>query len=75
MTSLRTRDANDVRCSALQLANKLFGVTIEAADGQVPVWHESVRFFKVSDSDGKPKAYFYLGIRCLRTFSALSDTL
>ena len=42
-----------------QLAGRLFGVTMEAADGQAPVWHEDVRFFKVL-LDGKPKAFFYL---------------
>ena len=30
-----------------QLANRLFGVTIVAADGEAPVWHPDVRFFKV----------------------------
>ena len=29
------------------VANRLFGVTIEPADGEVPVWHEDVRFFRV----------------------------
>jgi hypothetical protein len=43
----------------LQLANRLFSVEIEAADGTVPVWHEDVRFFCVKKG-GKPKAYFYL---------------
>ena len=43
----------------LQLAGRLFGVTMEAADGQAPVWHKDVRFFKVL-LDGKPKAFFYL---------------
>jgi len=41
------------------LAKRLFDVDIEPADGQVPVWHEDVRFFRVK-KDGKPKAYFYL---------------
>jgi oligopeptidase A len=43
----------------VQLANRLFGVTIVAADGEAPVWHPDVRFFRV-DKGGKPKAYFYL---------------
>ena len=34
-------------------------MTMEAADGQAPVWHKDVRFFKVL-LDGKPKAFFYL---------------
>ena len=44
----------------MQLANKLFDVTVEAADGKVPVWHKDVRFFALKAA-GKPKAYFYLG--------------
>ena len=47
-------------CPLLQLANKLFDVTIEAADGEVPVWNKDVRFFVVK-SGGKPKAHFYFG--------------
>ena len=43
------------------LAHKLFGVTIEAADGDAPVWHPDVRFFKVSDATtGEHIANFYL---------------
>lgn len=42
-----------------QLAGKLFNVRVEAADGQAPVWHKDVRFFKVF-LDDKPKAYFFL---------------
>lgn len=42
-----------------QLAKRLFDTDIVAADGEVPVWHPDVRFFKVL-VDGKPKAYFYL---------------
>lgn len=29
------------------LAQRLFDVTIEAADGAAPVWHADVRFFKL----------------------------
>ena len=43
----------------LQLTGRLFNVEIKAADGQAPVWHKDVRFFKLF-LDGKPKAYFYL---------------
>ena len=43
----------------MQLATRLFGVTIEAADGQVPVWDKAVRFFVVKE-EGVPKAHFYL---------------
>merc|ERR1712176_1632770 len=41
-----------------QLANKLFGIKVEAADGLTPVWHKDVRFFKIS-KEGDPQAYFY----------------
>jgi oligopeptidase A len=41
------------------LADRLFGIQINAADGQAPVWHEDVRYFQV-DRDGAPIAYFYL---------------
>jgi hypothetical protein len=34
-------------CVAVQVANRLFDVNIVAADGEVPVWHPDVRFFKV----------------------------
>lgn len=42
-----------------ELANRLYGVDIVAADGMVPVWDKDVRFFEVR-KNGKPKAYFYL---------------
>ena len=42
------------------LAERLFGVRIHAADGEAPVWHEDVRFFRVSDASGAPLAAFYL---------------
>ena len=40
------------------LVGDLFGVRIEAADGEVPVWHEDVRFFKVFDGDTQLAAFF-----------------
>ncbi|BFM39740.1 M3 family metallopeptidase [Synechocystis sp. LKSZ1] len=43
-----------------QLAERLFDVTITAADGQAPVWHTDVRYFQVSNSQQEPLAYFYL---------------
>ena len=49
-----------MRLVRAQLAHRLFDVTVEAADGQVPVWHKDVRFFALK-AGGKPKAYFYLG--------------
>ncbi len=42
------------------LATRLFGVRIEAADGEAPVWHPDVRFFRVRDEQGAPIAAFYL---------------
>ncbi len=41
-------------------AQRLFGVTIRAADGEAPVWHETVRFFEVLGEDGSAIASFYL---------------
>ncbi len=42
------------------LAKRIFAVTIEAADGQAPLWHRDVRYFQVKDEAGEPIAYFYL---------------
>ncbi|MDX2100338.1 MAG: M3 family metallopeptidase [Leptolyngbyaceae cyanobacterium bins.59] len=42
------------------LANQLFGVKIQAVDGEAPVWHEDVRYFQIADESGAPIAYFYL---------------
>jgi oligopeptidase A len=43
------------------LCDRLFGITIVAADGEAPLWHPDVRFFRVNDSaDGQPLAAFYL---------------
>lgn len=41
-----------------KLAKRLFEVDIVAVDGEAPIWHPDVRFFKVL-KDGQPKAYFY----------------
>lgn len=35
------------------LVNRLFGVSITAADGQAPVWHEDVLYFQIADETGK----------------------
>ncbi len=43
-----------------ELTERLFGVRIKAADGEVPVWHEDVHYFKVHDEGGKQLAAFYL---------------
>jgi len=42
------------------LAERLFGVRVRAADGEAPVWHPDVRFFRIADPDGAPRAAFYL---------------
>ncbi|BAZ45294.1 oligopeptidase A [Chondrocystis sp. NIES-4102] len=42
------------------LASRIFGITITAADGQVPVWHEDVRYFQIADESGEAIAFFYL---------------
>ncbi|MGH0038453.1 MAG: M3 family metallopeptidase [Myxococcota bacterium] len=42
------------------LAGRLFGVEIVAADGEAPVWHPDVRFFRVRDDRGAECAAFYL---------------
>ena len=42
------------------LARRLFGIDVRPADGEVPVWHPDVRFFRVHDQDGAPVAAFYL---------------
>ena len=42
------------------LCGRLFGIQITAADGEAPIWHPDVRFFRVSDRDGSPLAAFYL---------------
>ncbi|CAH9094581.1 unnamed protein product [Cuscuta epithymum] len=48
-----------------ELANKLFGIHVKAADGSTPVWHKDVRCFSVwegssSSPDSTPIAHFYL---------------
>ena len=42
------------------LANRIFGVTITAADGEAEVWNEDVRYFKIADESGKAMAFFFL---------------
>jgi oligopeptidase A len=42
------------------LAERLFDVRVRAADGEAPVWHPDVRFFRVQDPNGAPVAAFYL---------------
>lgn len=43
------------------LCDRLFGIHIHPADGEAPVWHPDVRFFRVDDAgSGEPLAAFYL---------------
>ncbi|MEM9089788.1 MAG: M3 family metallopeptidase [Cyanobacteria bacterium P01_F01_bin.53] len=43
------------------LAERLFGITITAADGEAPLWHQDVRYFQVADAtEGDTIAHFYL---------------
>jgi hypothetical protein len=35
------------------LGHRLFGITAVRADGEAPVWHKDVRFFKVFDENGR----------------------
>ncbi len=42
------------------LAARLFDIRIEAADGEVQVWHPDVRYFRVTTPEGEPVAAFYL---------------
>ncbi len=42
------------------LVGRLFGVRVEAADGETPVWQRDVRFFRVRDEGGRELAAFYL---------------
>ncbi len=42
------------------LVKRLFGVTVVAADGKAPIWHETVRFFEIQNESKDAIAYFYL---------------
>ncbi len=42
------------------LCHKLFGITVTAANGKAPVWHDDVRFFEVFNEQDKHIAGFYL---------------
>jgi oligopeptidase A len=49
-----------VLAGLFELARTLFAVEIRAADGEAPVWHPDVRFFRVFDARGDAIAAFYL---------------
>jgi oligopeptidase A len=42
------------------LAHRIFDITIAPADGEAPVWHPDVRYFRVLNGGGEPIAHFYL---------------
>ncbi len=42
------------------LSKKLFGIDIVAADGEAPVWHSDVQYYKVFNEAGENFASFYL---------------
>lgn len=42
------------------LVNRLFGITVMAADGEAPVWHPDVRYFQIANEQGETIAHFYL---------------
>jgi len=42
------------------LSHRIFGVTITPADGEAPVWHPDVRYFRVANDQGEAIAHFYL---------------
>lgn len=42
------------------LTERLFGVKVRAADGEVPVWNKDVRFFRIEDEAGAEVAAFFL---------------
>jgi oligopeptidase A len=49
-----------VLAGLFNLAHKLFGITITAADGQAPIWNPDVRYFQIANEQQQPIAYFYL---------------
>ncbi|MEC9453173.1 MAG: M3 family metallopeptidase, partial [Cyanobacteriota bacterium] len=42
------------------LCERLFGIRIQSADGEAPIWHQDVRYFRVLDANGSDLAAFYL---------------
>ena len=42
------------------LCERLFDVEIQAADGEAPIWHSDVRYFRVQRRNGPAIAAFYL---------------
>ncbi|MEO2019554.1 MAG: M3 family metallopeptidase [Fuerstiella sp.] len=42
------------------LCHRLFGISVRAADGKAPVWHQDVRYFEIFDEQDQQIAGFYL---------------
>jgi len=42
------------------LAKRIFGVTITAADGKASIWHQDVRYFQIEKENGDAIAFFFL---------------
>ncbi len=42
------------------LCERLFGIRIQNGDGEAPIWHQDVRYFRVLDANGSDLAAFYL---------------
>jgi oligopeptidase A len=42
------------------LVERIFGVSVQAAHGETPVWHDDVGFYRIYDEDKKPIAAFFL---------------
>jgi oligopeptidase A len=50
---------NRVLDGMFELAGKLFDIEIQSADGEAPIWHEDVQYFKILEN-GEPIAFFHL---------------
>ena len=48
-----------VQNGLFKLAERLFGVTVEPMDRDVPVWHKDVKVFRVRNAEGGEIAHFY----------------
>ena len=46
----RRYDSAQVLDGLFKLIDRLFGVTVEAADGKAEVWNDDVRYFEATDS-------------------------
>jgi len=44
-----------------RIVNHLFGIRVETA-GAAQIWHKDVMFFKISDSEGGLRGYFYVDL-------------